>query len=87
MPSFHFGWILLVGIALIQTNRAVLARVLGVLLPLIMLLAIILTANHYVLDAVAGGVLVLAALGVVVWFEHMRETWPRRHAGHPASLR
>jgi hypothetical protein len=65
VPSFHFGWILLVGLALIQTNRNIVMRGAGVLLPLVMLAAILFTANHYVIDAVIGGAIVLAALGVV----------------------
>ena len=76
VPSFHFGWILLVGIALIQANRSWAVRALGVALPVMMLLAIILTANHYLLDAVIGGALVLGALWAVGVAERVR--WPHR---------
>jgi hypothetical protein len=75
VPSFHFGWILLVGIAIIQTNRNPLARAVGVTLPVIMLAAIIFTANHYVIDAIIGGALVLAALAAVRFAERLRERW------------
>jgi hypothetical protein len=71
VPSFHFGWILLVGLALIQTSRHLLVRAAGVALPAAMLAAIVFTANHYVLDAVAGAVLVLAALVVVQYAERV----------------
>jgi len=74
VPSFHFGWILLVGIALFQANHHPAVRALGMLLPLLMLLAIIFTANHYVIDAIIGGALVLGALGVVRTMERVR--WP-----------
>jgi hypothetical protein len=81
LPSFHFGWILLVGMAVIQTTRRLLMRAMGVLLPLAMLLAIIFTANHYVLDAVAGAAIVLGALMAVVGAESIvkrgRLMWPR----------
>lgn len=73
VPSFHFGWILLVSLALIQTNRNPIVRVVAVLLSLLMLAAILLTANHYWIDAVIGGVLVLLALAAVRWAE---VTWP-----------
>lgn len=69
VPSFHFGWILLVGLAVFQTNRNPLMRALAVLMPVLMLLSILLTANHYWIDAVIGGGLALAALGVVELFE------------------
>jgi hypothetical protein len=75
VPSFHFGWILLVGIAIIQTNHNPLARGVGVLLPLLMLAAIIFTANHYVIDAIIGGAIVLAALAAVRLGEIARERW------------
>jgi membrane-associated phospholipid phosphatase len=40
-------------------------RVLGVVLPTLMAISVVLTANHYVIDAVAGIALVLACLWVV----------------------
>ena len=72
VPSFHFGWILLVGIALIQTNHNPIMRTLGVLMPVLMLLSIIFTANHYWIDAVIGAAIVLGALAVVSCMEHLR---------------
>lgn len=71
VPSFHFGWILLVGLALIQTNHHIALRAAGVLLPLLMLAAIIVTANHYFIDAIIGGAIVLLALAAV----RMAERW------------
>lgn len=65
VPSFHFGWILLVGLALIQTNQHIVVRTAGALLPLLMLAAILFTANHYVVDAIIGGAIVLLALAAV----------------------
>lgn len=63
MPSLHLGWDLLIGIALVRYAPAWPFRVLGVLLPLFMAAAIVLTANHYILDGVAGVALVLLSLG------------------------
>lgn len=89
VPSFHFGWILLVGIAIVQTNRNPLARAVGFVLPLLMLAAIIFTANHYVVDAIIGGAIVLAALAAVRVGEAMRERWlaaaPKRRLTEPAQ--
>jgi hypothetical protein len=66
MPSLHFGWDLLVGIMLVLRARHVLVRAAGVLLPAAMALAVVATANHFVIDVVAGGVLALAGLWAAV---------------------
>ena len=47
-------------------------------LPLLMLAAIIFTANHYVIDAIIGGAIVLAALAAVRLVEIARERWRGR---------
>jgi membrane-associated phospholipid phosphatase len=61
MPSLHVGWTLLVGTAL---ARAVGRRAyaLAVVLPAAMAFAVIATANHYVLDALVGSAVALAAV-------------------------
>jgi len=65
MPSLHVGWDLLMGFALVTWGGHRALRVIGVLLPLAMVSAVILTANHYLLDAAAGASLVVACLVVV----------------------
>jgi hypothetical protein len=53
------------------------------MLPVLMLAAIIFTANHYVVDAIIGGAIVLAALGVVRFGERWFEAHPTlRRARH-----
>lgn len=66
MPSLHFGWNLLVGIAIARHAQMGLGRLLGVTLPAAMFSAIILTANHFLLDGVAGGGFALTGLGLAV---------------------
>lgn len=61
-PSLHFGWNLLIGVALLETTKWWPARLFGVLMPLAMLAAIVLTANHYVIDAAAGAAVALLGL-------------------------
>ena len=61
-PSLHFGWNLLVGIVLFQSYRRIAIRIFAVVMPAAMALAIIVTANHYVLDVVGGAAVVLAGL-------------------------
>lgn len=64
-PSLHFGWNLLVGIAVWGATRNVLLRLLSILGPAAMAVAVVVTANHYVIDPVAGMAVVLFALWVV----------------------
>ncbi|MFI7498755.1 phosphatase PAP2 family protein [Streptomyces sp. NPDC049687] len=64
MPSLHFGWALMVAIGLIVATRSR-WRWLWLLHPLVTLLVIVGTANHYWLDAIVAGALLGAALAVV----------------------
>jgi hypothetical protein len=59
MPSLHLGWNLLMGIAIFRETRRFGFKLLGVLMPLGMFLAIVFTANHYILDGLVGGLLIL----------------------------
>lgn len=64
MPSLHIGWSLWAGLTLFMLSRRWWLRALGLAYPLATFFVIIGTANHFVLDAV-GGVVVLA-LGFAV---------------------
>jgi hypothetical protein len=63
MPSLHFGWNLLVGIALVRHSQSRVFKAIGVALPIVMFASIVLTANHYIIDGLAGGTLALIGLG------------------------
>ncbi len=79
MPSLHFGWDLLLGIAIIaafrRTPLAWLAVTIGVALPLLQIVAITTTANHYLIDAVAGGIVALAGLGIALALRKWGYPW------------
>ena len=62
VPSLHFGWNLLVGIAWASLGGHWIARLFGWLMPPAMLVSIVLTANHYLLDGLIGGAIALLAL-------------------------
>jgi hypothetical protein len=64
MPSFHVGWDLLVGIALVREGRSAWVRAVGRLIPVLMITAVVLTGNHYFLDAIAGDLIVLVSLAL-----------------------
>ncbi|MET9672276.1 phosphatase PAP2 family protein [Streptomyces sp. NPDC006482] len=61
MPSLHFGWALMVAIGLIVATRSR-WRALWLLHPLLTLLVIVGTANHYWFDALAAAALLGLAL-------------------------
>ena len=60
MPSLHFGWTILFGVLFFRTGKPAL-RVWGILYPTLTFFAITVTGNHYVIDAVGGGILVLCS--------------------------
>ncbi|MBW8738025.1 MAG: inositol phosphorylceramide synthase [Streptomyces turgidiscabies] len=64
MPSLHFRWALMVAIGLIVATRSRRRR-LWLLHPLVTLLVIVGTANHYWLDAIVASALLGIALAVV----------------------
>jgi hypothetical protein len=64
MPSLHFGWALMVAVGLIAATRSR-RRWLWLLHPLVTLLVIVGTANHYWLDAVVAAALLGVALAVI----------------------
>ena len=70
MPSLHAGWNLMLGIELFRSTRHLALRAFAVAMPAAMAFAVVATANHYVLDVVAGATVVCVALVIVTWFEH-----------------
>ncbi len=63
-PSMHIGWNLLVGISIWLATRNIFMRIFAVLMPITMFAVIILTANHYLIDAFAGIGVMLLGLGI-----------------------
>jgi hypothetical protein len=66
MPSLHFGWDLLVAVAIATCTTRRWVRYAALILPFFTLSGIVLTANHYFLDAVAGGLVAAAGLGIAL---------------------
>ncbi|WP_246142847.1 phosphatase PAP2 family protein [Nocardioides rubriscoriae] len=73
MPSLHAGWDLLVGMAIVSAASCLALKVVGVVMPALMALAVVATANHFIVDVVAGTALVLAGHAVALWLERRRE--------------
>ena len=60
MPSLHIGWSTWCMIVLLRFGKRKRTKYLAVLYPLLTLTAIVATANHYILDA-AGGLVIVGA--------------------------
>jgi membrane-associated phospholipid phosphatase len=82
MPSFHAGWDLLMGIALVREGRRLWVRVVGLVLPVAMALSVVVTANHYLLDVVAGAAIVVGALALATRLRERRLRRPLVLASH-----
>ena len=88
MPSFHAGWNVLLGIVVFRATRNRLLRALAVAGPAAMVVAVVATANHYVIDVVAGVAIVLAGVAALHAIERARapRTLVRANALKPASV-
>ena len=67
MPSLHFGWDLLVALAIAVNTGTRWIRRAAYVFPVLTLGGIVLTANHYFLDAAAGA----AVAGLGLWLAWM----------------
>ncbi|GHG90820.1 bifunctional glycosyltransferase 87/phosphatase PAP2 family protein [Streptomyces lanatus] len=72
MPSLHFGWSLWCGLVILILAPRWWMKGLGLLHPLFTLTAIVVTGNHWVLDAVGGAVVVGAGFAVTYLFQGPR---------------
>lgn len=64
MPSLHTGWSVLAGVAIFATTRRWWGKLLGILLPTLMVVSVVMTGNHYILDAVVGAAVTALALAL-----------------------
>jgi hypothetical protein len=60
VPSLHFGYALIVGGVLVAVADRRAWRVAGIVYPAAMLLIIVATGNHFIVDAALGGLVVVA---------------------------
>jgi hypothetical protein len=77
MPSLHVGWALWCGWQLWQHGRHSLTRWLGVAYPVILSVDVVATANHYLVDVLAGfAVLGVGALVAKLMMTAAARIWP-----------
>lgn len=84
-PSLHFGWNVLVGVAIWKATSNKALRLAAVAQAAIMGAAVVLTANHFIIDVAGGFVVVLVGLA---GHEVITSLTSRRHppGGEPAPL-
>ncbi len=66
LPSLHFSWTAIFGV-LFYRSMTGWRKCLGVLYPMLTFSAIVITGNHFILDAAVGGILVALSFGLVEW--------------------
>jgi hypothetical protein len=62
VPSLHVGWNLLIGITIFTSTRRIWLRIIGVIIPILMAISVIVTANHFVIDGILGAIVALVGL-------------------------
>ena len=75
LPSFHAGWIVLAASMIVKATRRFVSRIFAVVGALLMSTAVVVTANHYVIDVIVGVAVSLVGLGL---------SW-RLHGGRRAA--
>lgn len=65
VPSLHAGYALGVGIGFVRYARSRLVKVAGGLYPGLIVLTIVVTGNHFILDAVAGAIVLGAGFLII----------------------
>ncbi len=77
MPSLHFAWAMWCAMAMWAVLPTPMVRVFAILYPLFTFATVVVTGNHYWLDALGGALIVLVA-----WYVSLR--WYDRRRGEPA---
>lgn len=67
VPSLHAAYALGVGVGMIRFGRSHVVALAGAIYPPLVVLTIVVTGNHFLLDAVAG----IAVLAVGFWLAHV----------------
>ncbi len=81
VPSLHVGWALGVGLGVALYARGPAWRAVGIGYPAIVALTVVVTGNHFVLDAVAGLLVMSSGLGLAAALTRPRVVRWRQRRG------
>ena len=90
MPSLHFGWTVMFGIIFLGM-KSKWVKLCGVIYPALTFFSIVLTGNHYILDAVGGAAVAIVSVLLYSLLLHLRFSWSddlatvRRYQGQVAG--
>ncbi len=62
VPSLHVGWNLLIGITIFTSTHRIWLKAIGVIIPILMAISVVVTANHFVIDGFLGAFVALIGL-------------------------
>jgi hypothetical protein len=82
VPSMHIAFALMIAIPAMRISRHVFSKVAWALYPLLVLFVVIVTANHFWLDAAAGAL--VAALAALAAHRLLGAYGPGEWSWHPA---
>jgi hypothetical protein len=86
VPSFHVGWTVLAAVCLLPVLGHPVLRALALGHGAVMAVTVVVTANHYVVDAVAGIAVSLAGLAIAGRAAHVRRVLRRTGSGEEQRL-
>jgi hypothetical protein len=84
VPSMHVGWNLLLALGLFLSVRNRIVRGVALMLPPAMILATVITGNHYLVDAPLG---IMTALSGLIIALAIQRYWPQIEQRLPSWLR
>jgi hypothetical protein len=67
VPSLHAGWNLLMAVAIVRHASLWRFKIIGASLPVLMTSSVVLTGNHFIIDAIIGDIVALAGLFLAVY--------------------
>ncbi len=86
-PSLHFAWAFIIAYGLYKTLPWSWARWLALSFPLVSFWAIVATANHFVADALAGGIVAILSFALAIGLDRLVRRWRPRKEQHQTPER
>ncbi len=87
VPSMHVAFALMIGWPLARLSRRSVVRIAWILYPFLMTFVIVVTANHFIVDALLGALTAGASAYGAIWLARARPSVWRFSAVSPAPLR